>query len=115
MRKISGHILTLRLSASMFNFVEGQPGYNFRYHVDLAMKEAFLNNKFSVSLSVNDIFKTRKQDQYSSSDYFVQEYYRVRDQQMVRLNLAYNFGKIDALLFKRKSQGTGQTGSESVQ
>jgi ferric enterobactin receptor len=85
------------------------------YSVDLAVKKTFLNNKFTVTLSVNDIFKTRKQNQYSESDYFMQQYNRVRDQQMVRLNLSYSFGKIDALLFKRKSQGTGQTGSEVAQ
>lgn len=91
-------------------------GYiNASYSVDVAVKKMFMNNKFSLSLSVNDIFKTRMQDQYSESVYFVQQYNRVRDQQMVRFNLTYNFGKIDALLFKRKSQGTGQTGSESVQ
>ncbi len=85
------------------------------YSVDLAIKKSFLNNKATVSLSINDIFKTRSQDQYSASEYFVQQYNRVRDQQMVRLNLSYSFGKIDALLFKRKSQGTGQTGSEVTQ
>lgn len=88
-------------------------GYiNSFYAVDLAIKKSFLNNKASVSLSINDIFRSRKQDQYSYSNYFTQDYSRLRDPQMVRLNLAYSFGKIDASLFKRKSQGTGQTGSE---
>lgn len=85
------------------------------YSVDVAVKKTFLKNKVSVSLSVNDIFRTRKQDQFSYSTYFTQEYNRIRDPQMVRLNLSYSFGKIDASLFKRKSQGTGQTGSESAQ
>ena len=88
-------------------------GYiNSFYDVDFAVKKAFLNNKFSLSLSINDIFRSRKQDQYSYSAYFTQEYNRIRDPQMIRLNLSYNFGKIDANLFKRKSSGTGQTGSE---
>ncbi len=85
------------------------------YSVDLAVKKTFLKNKASVSLSINDIFRSRKQDQYSYSSYFTQEYNRIRDPQMIRLNFAYSFGKIDALLFKRKSQGTGQTGTESMQ
>ena len=79
------------------------------YAVDFAIKKTFFNNKFTTTLSVNDIFKTRRQEQYSSSDYFVQTYSRLRDPQMIRLNLAFNFGKIDATLFKRKSKGTGES------
>ncbi len=85
------------------------------YSVDLAVKKTFLQNKASISLSVNDIFRSRNQDQYSYSSYFTQEYNRIRDPQMFRLNLSYSLGKIDANLFKRKSQGTGQTSSESTQ
>ena len=85
------------------------------YSVDLAVKKTLLKNKVSVALSVNDIFRSRKQDQFSYSEYFTQQYNRIRDPQMIRLNLSYSFGKFDATLFKRKSQGTGQTGSESVQ
>jgi len=85
------------------------------YSVDFAVKKTFLKNKFSATLSINDIFRTRNQNQYSYSDYFTQQYNRIRDPQMIRLNLAYSFGKIDALLFKRKSQGTGQTGAEGMQ
>jgi outer membrane receptor protein involved in Fe transport len=78
------------------------------YAVDIAVKKGFLNNKLTVSLSMNDIFRSRKQSQYSYSDYFTQSYVRLRDPQMVRLNLAYNFGKIDASLFKRKAQSNEQ-------
>ena len=85
------------------------------YTVDAAVKKTFLNNKISASISINDIFKSRKQDQYSYSAYFTQEYNRIRDPQMVRLNLTYSFGKVDASLFKRKSSGTGQSGSEMQQ
>jgi outer membrane receptor protein involved in Fe transport len=83
--------------------------------MDLAIKKSFLkNNAAAVSLSINDIFKTRVNEQYSSSDYFTQTYNRLRDPQMVRLNFSYRFGKIDASLFKRKSNnqdtGAGETG-----
>jgi len=71
---------------------------------DLAVKKTFLkNNAASISLSISDIFKTRYMSQYSQSVYFVQNYNRLRDPQMVRLNFSYRFGKIDALLFKRKN------------
>ena len=84
--------------------------------MDLAVKKSFLkNNAASVSLSINDIFKTRIQSQYSSSEYFTQEYTRLRDPQMVRLNLSYRFGKIDASLFKRKSIKGEQNATEGIQ
>jgi len=71
---------------------------------DVAIKKTFLkNDAASISLSVSDIFKTRYTSQYSQSVYFVQNYNRLRDPQMVKLNLSYRFGKIDALLFKRKT------------
>ena len=84
--------------------------------MDLAVKKSFLkNNAASVSLSVNDIFKTRKQSQYSSSPYFTQDYTRLRDPQMFRLNLSYRFGKIDASLFKRKTTKGEQNATEGIQ
>lgn len=82
--------------------------------MDIAIKKTFLkNNAGSVSLSFTDIFKTRKNEQYSSSDYFIQTYSRLRDPQMVKLGLAYRFGKIDATLFKRKSNSSGMGGVET--
>jgi hypothetical protein len=84
--------------------------------MDLAVKKSFLkNNAASVSLSINDIFGTRINSQYSSSEYFVQNYSRLRDPQMVRLNLSYRFGKVDASLFKRKSTKGEQNASENMQ
>lgn len=83
--------------------------------VDAAFKKSFLkNNAASITLSISDIFKTRKQDQYSYSTYFTQNYYRLNNPQMVRINFAYRFGKMDATLFKRqnmKSQGEGMQGA----
>ncbi|CAN5613416.1 outer membrane beta-barrel family protein [soil metagenome] len=83
--------------------------------VDAAFKKTFLkNNAASITLSISDIFKTRKQDQYSYSEYFVQNYYRLNNPQMIRLNFAYRFGKMDVSLFKRqnmKSQGEGMQGA----
>ncbi len=83
------------------------------YGIDFAVKKTFLkNDAASVSLSISDIFRTRWSDQYSYSTFFTQEYDRLRDPQMVRLNFSYRFGKMDVSLFKRKSQGTGDSGSD---
>ena len=84
--------------------------------MDLAVKKSFLkNNAASVSVSVTDIFKTRINTQYSTSDYFTQTYSRLRDPQMVKINFAYRFGKLDVSLFKRKSSGGESSATESMQ
>ena len=74
--------------------------------MDLAVKKTFLAGKMALSMSFNDIFRSRKQDQYTYSAYLTQDYSRLRDPQMLRLNLSYAFGKIDASLFKRKNNNT---------
>jgi len=73
------------------------------YSVDLAVKKTLLSGKMALSLSANDIFRSRIQDQYTYSTYFTQDYSRIKDPQMLRLNLSYNFGKLDVSLFKRKN------------
>ena len=90
------------------------------YGVDIAFKKTFLkNDAAAITLSINDIFGTRKFDQVSYSEYFVQNYNRLRDPQMFRINFSYRFGKMDASLFKRKNlkaQGEGmQGGMEGMQ
>jgi len=84
--------------------------------VDIAVKKSFLkNNAASLTLSVNDIFRTRVSNQYSTSAYFIQHYDRLRDPQMIRLNFSYRFGKIDMSLFKRKNMKAEQGGGDSMQ
>jgi hypothetical protein len=73
------------------------------YEADIAVKKTFLNNKLATTLSFSDIFRSRWQDQYTYSAYFTQEYDRLRDPQMVRLNVSWSFGKVDVSLFKRKN------------
>lgn len=72
--------------------------------VDLALKFEFLKNKAaSVTFSINDIFRTRISNVFTTSDYFNQETYRRRDPQFFRLQFNYRFGKFDVALFKRKN------------
>ncbi len=73
------------------------------YAADIAVKKTFMNNKLVTTLSFSDIFRSRRQDQYTYSTYFTQNYDRLRDPQMVRVNVAWNFGKVDVSLFKRKN------------
>ena len=82
-------------------------GYNFpRYGFDLAIRKEWTwkNGKSgSLSLSMNDIFKTQEFKTYSESVYFNQISARRRDPQVLRLNFSFRFGKFDANLFKRKN------------
>ena len=64
----------------------------------------------SLTLSINDIFKTgNKSEAYSS--YFTQYSERYRDSQLFRLNFSYRFGKVDINLFKRKNTKADQGGA----
>jgi outer membrane receptor protein involved in Fe transport len=75
------------------------------YSVDAGIRYEFLKNKVaSISLNVNDIFRTRRQSTHSESVYFTQDVFRRRDPQVFRLNFSWRFGKFDANLFKRKNQ-----------
>jgi outer membrane receptor protein involved in Fe transport len=72
--------------------------------VDAALKFEFMKNKAaSLTLSVNDIFRTRVNDVYTESPYFTQEAVRRRDPQFFRLQFNWRFGKFDMSLFKRKN------------
>ncbi|MBS1949092.1 MAG: TonB-dependent receptor [Bacteroidetes bacterium] len=74
------------------------------YSVDAAVSRSFLkNDAATVSLSISDIFRSRRSDQHSVSQFFVQDYDRLRDPQLLRLNFSYRFGKMDVSLFKRKN------------
>lgn len=59
-------------------------------------------NTISMTVGMNDLFRTETVSTYSVSQYFTQTTTRLRDPQLLRINLSYRFGKIDASLFKRK-------------
>ena len=85
------------------------------YGVDMAVKKTFLkNNAASATLSFSDIFRTRVNEQFSQSRYFIQNYSRLRDPQMVRLTLTYRFGQMDMSLFKRKNLKADSEGTQGA-
>lgn len=74
------------------------------YGMDIAVRYEFLKNRTaSVSVNMNDIFRTRRQDIHSESPLFSQDIFRRRDPQVLRINFNWRFGKFDPNLFKRKS------------
>ncbi|MEI7587084.1 outer membrane beta-barrel protein, partial [Runella sp.] len=84
------------------------------WFVDLSLRKDLFKNKASVTLSVNDVFKTRKNGSYTESAFFTQDAWRIMAPQMVRLNFSYRFGKMDASLFKRKNMKTSQQGNDMM-
>ncbi len=92
----------------------GSNGYvNSNYGVDLAIKKEFLKNKAaSVTLSMNDVLRTRLRDVYSESDFFNQRYITRRDAQIFRLQFSWRFGRQDINLFKRKNMRTEEGGND---
>jgi ferric enterobactin receptor len=98
------------------NTQSSSQGYIKSFHgFDLAVKKSFLkNNAASLTVSMSDLFRNRWSDQYSQSQYFSQEYDRLKDPQLFRVVFAYRFGKMDLNLFKRKdmnSQGPPSLGN----
>ncbi len=87
-------------------------GYiNPNYGVDIAIRKEFMKEKrASLTLSLNDIFKTRKYDIHSESEFFVQDSWRRMDWRVFRLNFTYRFGKFNVSLFKRKNTRSGEEG-----
>ena len=75
--------------------------------VDAAVSRSFFKSDAgTLSVSIGDIFRTKHSDQHSASEFFVQDYDRIRDPDLVRVNFSYRFGKLDVSLFKRKNMNT---------
>lgn len=89
----------------MFGQATSAQGYvRANYFVDAGMRYEFMKNRqASVSLNINDIFRTRRSDVFSESPFFVQNVFRRRDPQLLRINFNWRFGKFDPNLFKRKN------------
>lgn len=90
-------------------------GYvNPRYGVDLAVRKDWTwkgGKSASLTLSVNDVFRTQLYSVYSESPITIQTTERRMNPQVVRLNFGYRFGKFDVNLLKRRNNradtGTG--------
>ena len=89
-------------------------GYiNPRYSFDIAIRKDWTwkgGNSASLTLSMNDIFRTQINSTYSESPILIQTTDRRRDPQVARLNFNYRFGKFDVNLLKRKNTKAEQGG-----
>ena len=93
-------------------------GYNFpRYSFDLALRKDWTwknGQSGSLTMSMDDIFRTQLSKTYSESIYFNQISERRRDPQVLRINFSYRFGKFDTTLFKRKNTKADQSGGSEM-
>lgn len=82
-------------------------GYiNPRYGFDAALRKDWSwkgGNSASLTVSMNDVFRTQFFSTYSESSFLQQTSRRRRDPQIVRVNFGYRFGKFDVNLLKRKN------------
>ncbi len=79
------------------------------WFTDVAVKKTFLKKQnAAVTVSMSDIFRTRRNEQISSASSFYQDYSRLSNPQLVRVNFSYRFGKIDVSVFKRQSKNANQ-------
>ena len=83
----------------------GAQGYiKPNYGIDIAIKKDFMkNNAASLTLQMNDIFRTKLYASHAESNFLLYDTERRRDPQVLRLNFSWRFGKLDASLFKRKN------------
>lgn len=85
------------------------------YGVDAAIQRSFLKkDKASVIFSVSDIFSTRRMDQYSASNFYIQQTHKLGDVPMFKLTFAYQFGQMDMAIFKRKNTKTESEGMQGA-
>ena len=83
--------------------------------IDAALQKSFLkNNTASATFSVNDIFRTRRYEQYSESTYYIQTNRRLNDVPQMRLTFSFRFGQMDMSLFKRKNMKSESEGSQGA-
>ncbi len=83
------------------------------YGLDLSLKKEFGKTKnMTLTVSMQDVMRTRVQFTHSETDVFIQDTFRRRDWQLVRFNFGWKFGKVDAALFKRKNMKQSEGGME---
>ena len=91
-------------------------GYTLaNWFTDVAIRKDLFNRKAVLTLNVNDIFKTRKTGTHTESDLFIQDTWRLRSPQTVRVSLSYRFGKMDSSLFRRKNTNTNSDNMDMMQ
>ncbi|MEM9681090.1 MAG: outer membrane beta-barrel family protein, partial [Bacteroidota bacterium] len=82
------------------------------WFVDVSIRKSIMKRKGTITASMSDVFGTRQTGAFADTEFFIQETWRLRQPQVVRVNFFYRFGKADASLFKRKNTNSGSDGGE---
>lgn len=82
------------------------------WYTDISIRKDLWKRTGSITLSMQDIFRSRRTGSFTESDYFSQDTWRRRDPQLVRVNFSYRFGKFDVSLFRRKNTRMETEGME---
>ena len=90
-------------------------GYTIsNWFTDVSLRKEFMQRKASVSVSMQDVFATRKMGSVTESAFFTQDTWRIMNPRMVRVNFMYRFGKMDTSLFQRKNMKTSTQGNDMM-
>lgn len=75
--------------------------------MDMAVKKDFLKNRAaSLTLSLSDVFNTRRFEERLTQGLVIQDNLRWRESRILRLNFMYRFGKFENQLFKKKNSSS---------
>ncbi len=86
-----------------------------QYSVDISLNKE-IKKHINITLSVNDVFNTRRFGSYFESDYLIQDMSRRRDVRFVRLTVSWRFGETDTSLFKRRQKrDSGEQGGMDME
>ena len=82
------------------------------WFVNVSVRKSIMKRKATITASLNDVFRSRRTGSFSETLTFIQDAWRLRNPQMLRVNFSYRFGKPDTSLFKRKNMKRNSAGSE---
>jgi iron complex outermembrane recepter protein len=87
---------------------------NSIYYSDISANYR-LNNSFSFSLTISDVFNTKRYGTRFESPEIVQETIRRWEVRYIRLNATWKFGEADQSIFRRKSNGRRDPGNHGTE
>jgi outer membrane receptor protein involved in Fe transport len=101
-------------------FGQTQPGAQGyikpNYGIEIAIRKDFLkNNAASLTLQMNDVFRTKLNATHAESSFLIYDTQRRRDPQVLRLSFNWRFGKFDVNLLKRKNMKGEMEGMQNAQ
>jgi outer membrane receptor protein involved in Fe transport len=101
-------------------FGQTQPGAQGyikpNYGIEIAIRKDFLkNNAASLTLQMNDVFRTKLSATHAESSFLIYDTQRRRDPQVLRLSFNWRFGKFDVNLLKRKNMKGEMEGMQNAQ